>query len=254
MSDFEIQHQDRVVSVHLPGLHTLNPLNRELLAEVLSTLRPLDADPEVRGFVVVGWQKLAASDADVKRMAEEAATATSLEAFSSSWEEFARLRTPKIAAVDGYALGGGCELAMLCDIIIAGESAVFGQPQMQLGANPGAGGGTQRLPRLVGRAKAMDLILTGRTMGAREAEHCGLVSRVVADDQVLAEAAHVATTIAVHSNAAITRAREYVDQALETDSRETALFERRVFHSLFPEGQQHRARKIPQQRPPHFGS
>jgi enoyl-CoA hydratase len=154
------------------------------------------------------------------------------EDYFSGWEEFAAFRTPKIAAVNGLALGGGCELAMMCDLIIAGESAAFGQPEIRLGVIPGIGG-TQRLTRLVGRAKAMDLILTGRMMDAHEAERAGLVSRVVPDGRVLPEALEAAMVIASYGRPAVTAARECVDRALETGLGDGVLFERRVFHGLF---------------------
>jgi enoyl-CoA hydratase len=174
------------------------------------------------------------------------------EDYFAGWEEFAALRTPKIAAVNGYALGGGCELAMMCDFIIAGESAVFGQPEIKLGVIPGIGG-TQRLTRLVGKAKAMDLVLTGRTMDAAEAERSGLVSRVVPDDRVLDEATEAAEAIASYGRAAVTAAREAVDRALETGLRDGILFERRVFHALFAtEDQSEGMRAFLEKRRPRF--
>ncbi|NGO47707.1 enoyl-CoA hydratase-related protein [Streptomyces ureilyticus] len=232
MNTLKIERHGRVVTVRLHRPHVLNALSGELLAELLDALRPLDRDPEVGCFVVTGSEKVFAAGADIKEMAGKSAVDMAAEDYFAGWEEFAGFRTPKIAAVNGYALGGGCELAMMCDLIIAGESAVFGQPEIKLGVIPGIGG-TQRLTRMVGRAKAMDLILTGRTMDAREAETSGLVSRVVPDDRVLAEATEAAETIASYGRPAVTAAWESVDRALETGLRDGLLFERRVFHALF---------------------
>ncbi|WP_328771786.1 enoyl-CoA hydratase-related protein [Streptomyces sp. NBC_00286] len=232
MNNLKIERHGRVVTVRLHRPHVLNALSSELMAELLDVLRPLDRDPDVGCFVVTGSEKVFAAGADIKEMAGKSAVDMAAEDYFAGWEEFAGFRTPKIAAVNGYALGGGCELAMMCDLIIAGESAVFGQPEIKLGVIPGIGG-TQRLTRLVGRAKAMDLILTGRTMDAREAESSGLVSRVVPDERVLAEATEAAETIASYGRPAVTAARESVDRALETGLRDGLLFERRVFHALF---------------------
>ncbi|MEU0113781.1 enoyl-CoA hydratase-related protein [Streptomyces bobili] len=232
MNTLKIERHDRVVTVRLHRPHVLNALSSELLAELLGALRPLDSDPDVGCLVVTGSEKVFAAGADIKEMAGKSAVDMAAEDYFAGWEEFAGFRTPKIAAVNGYALGGGCELAMMCDLIIAGESAVFGQPEIKLGVIPGIGG-TQRLTRLVGRAKAMDLILTGRTMDAGEAEASGLVSRVVPDDRVLTEATEAAATVASYGRPAVTAARESVDRASETGLRDGLLFERRVFHALF---------------------
>lgn len=232
MNTIKLERHDRVVTVRLHRPHVLNALSSELMTELLDVLRPLDADPEAGCFVVTGSEKVFAAGADIKEMSGKSAVDMAAEDYFAGWEEFANFRTPKIAAVNGYALGGGCELAMMCDLVIAGESAVFGQPEIKLGVIPGIGG-TQRLTRLVGRAKAMDLILTGRTMDAHEAERSGLVSRVVPDDQVLSTATEAATTIASHGTPAIRAARECVDRALEAGLAEGTLFERRVFHALF---------------------
>jgi enoyl-CoA hydratase len=251
MSDLKIERHDRVVTIRL-DLHILNVLNHELLAEVLDLLRPLDLDPDVGCFVVAGRQRLFERDPDVTSVAGEAAAEMAVDDCSSIWEEFARLRTPKVAAVDGCALGSGCELATMCDVIIAGESAVFGLPEIKLGAVPGIGG-TQRLTRLVGRAKAMDLILTGRAMSAPEAERCGLVSRVVANGQALAEAQQLAMVIASYGGVTVDAARESVDRALKTSPGDGAPIQRRTF-APFTLDQQGRTGKVPQQRPPHFWS
>lgn len=232
MNTLKLERHDRVVTVRLHRPHVLNALSGELLAELLSVLRPLDEDPEIGCFVVTGSEKVFAAGADIKEMAGKTAADMLTEDWFGAWEDFADLRTPKIAAVNGHALGGGCELAMMCDLVIAGESALFGQPEIRLGVIPGIGG-TQRLTRLVGRAKAMDLILTGRTMDAREAESAGLVSRVVADDRVLPEATAAAETIASYGRTAVRAARDCVNQSLETGLRDGVRYERRAFHALF---------------------
>jgi enoyl-CoA hydratase len=232
MNNLKIERDGGVVTVRLHRPHVLNALSSELLLELLDTLRPLDTDPGVGCFVVTGSEKVFAAGADIREMSSKTAVDMAAEDYFADWEAFADLRTPKIAAVNGHALGGGCELAMMCDLVIAGESAVFGQPEIKLGVIPGIGG-TQRLTRLVGRAKAMDLVLTGRTMDAREAESCGLVSRVVPDERVLPQALEAAATIAGYGRTAVRAARECVDRALETGLRDGIRYERRVFHALF---------------------
>ncbi len=232
MNHIKLERHGRVVTVRLHRPRVRNALSGELLTELLDALRPLDTDPEVGCFVVTGSDTVFAAGADIKEMAGRSAVQMAAEDYFGAWEDFAALRTAKVAAVNGHALGGGCELAMMCDLVVAGESAVFGQPEIKLGVIPGIGG-TQRLTRLVGRAKAMDLILTGRTMDAQEAGRCGLVSRVVPDERVLPEALEAAATIASYGTAAVTAARECVDQALETGLRDGIRFERRVFHALF---------------------
>ncbi|WP_037675826.1 enoyl-CoA hydratase-related protein [Streptomyces griseus] len=252
MNNLKIERDGGVVTVRLHRPHVLNALSCELLDELLDTLRPLDTDPEVGCFVVTGSEKVFAAGADIKEMSGRTAAEMAAEDYFAAWQDFTALRTPKIAAVNGYALGGGCELAMMCDLVIAGESAVFGQPEIKLGVIPGIGG-TQRLTRLVGKAKAMDLILTGRTMDAREAEASGLVSRVVPDERVLPEALEAAATIASYGRAAVTAARECVDRALETGLRDGILYERRVFHALFAtEDQKEGMTAFMEKRPPVF--
>lgn len=252
MNTIKIERYGRVVTVRLHRPHVLNALSSELLSELLAALHPLDADPEVGCFVVTGSEKVFAAGADIKEMSARSAVDMAAEDYFAAWEEFADLRTPKIAAVNGHALGGGCELAMMCDLVIAGESAVFGQPEIRLGVIPGIGG-TQRLTRLVGRAKAMDLVLTGRTMGAREAEAAGLVSRVVPDDRVLPESLEAAETIASYGRTAVRAARECVNQSLETGLRDGIRFERRVFHALFAtHDQKEGMTAFLEKRAPHF--
>jgi enoyl-CoA hydratase len=252
MNHLKLERHDRVVTVRLHRPHVLNALNSGLLTELLDVLRPLDQDPSVGCVVVTGSERAFAAGADIKEMAGKSAVEMAAEDYFAAWEDFADLRTPKIAAVNGLALGGGCELAMMCDLVIAGESAVFGQPEIRLGVIPGIGG-TQRLTRLIGRAKAMDLVLTGRTMDAREGESCGLVSRVVPDDRVLAEALEAAATIASYGRTAVRAARDCVDRALETGLRDGIRYERRVFHALFAtEDQKEGMTAFLEKRAPHF--
>jgi len=252
MNNLKLERDGAVVTVRLHRPHVRNALSSELLAELLAALRPLDADPEVGCVVVTGSERYFAAGADIREMAGMTAVDMAAEDYFGAWEEFADLRTPKIAAVNGHALGGGCELVMMCDLVIAGESAVFGQPEIKLGVIPGIGG-TQRLTRLIGRAKAMDLVLTGRAMDAREAESAGLVSRVVPDEQVLPEALKAAETIASYGRTAVRAARECVDRSLETGLRDGIRFERRVFHALFAtHDQQEGMTAFLEKRPPHF--
>ena len=227
-----IERQGRVVIVTVNRPEARNALNSEVMHAMADELAPLDRDADVGCFVIRGSEKAFAAGADIKEMAGQTFADMYAQDFFAPWERFAALRTPKIAAVSGYALGGGCELAMMCDMIFAADTAIFGQPEIRLGVIPGMGG-TQRLTKLVGKAKAMDLILTGRTMDAAEAERCGLVSRVVAADRLMEEALAAAQTIAGYGKAAAMAAREAVDRALETGLREGILFERRLFHALF---------------------
>jgi enoyl-CoA hydratase len=228
----KIERDGRVVTARLNRPEVLNALNSELMTELVDALRPLDRDPDVGCFVVTGSDRAFAAGADIREMAPRSAVQMLTDDYFAGWEAFAALRTPKIAAVAGYALGGGCELAMMCDFIVAADTAKFGQPEIKLGVIPGIGG-TQRLTALVGKAKAMDMILTGRLMDAEEAERAGLVARVVPADRLAAEVAAIAATVAGYSKPATMVAREAVDRALEVGLREGLLFERRVFHALF---------------------
>ncbi|NBM14604.1 enoyl-CoA hydratase-related protein [Streptomyces sp. GC420] len=250
--NIKTERDGRVVTVRLHRPEVLNALSSELMDELVDTLRPLDDDPGVGCIVVTGSDRVFASGADIRELAPKTAAQMTAEDFFGGWEGFTALRTPKIAAVSGYALGGGCELAMMCDLVIAAESARFGQPEIRLGVIPGMGG-TQRLTGLVGKAKAMDLILTGRTMDAFEAERCGLVSRVVPDERLMDEAAATAAIVAAYSRAAVRAARETVERALESGLREGTLFERRVFHSLFATADQSEGMNaFLEKRPPRF--
>lgn len=212
--------------------NALNALNSQVLAELLQAARAFEADPAVGCLVVTGSEKAFAAGADIKEMQAKSYVEAYLEDFFVGWEEFTRCRKPVIAAVAGYALGGGCELAMMCDFIIAADTAKFGQPEITLGVIPGMGG-SQRLTRSVGKAKAMDLVLTGRMMDAAEAERCGLVSRIVAPEALLDEALKAAGKIAGFSLPATMMAKEAVNRAYETTLAEGLRFERRLFHSMF---------------------
>lgn len=207
-----VERTDRVLTVRLNRPAARNALNTELMTDLLATLQPLDNDPGIGCFVITGTDQYFAAGADIREMAAKSAADVVAEDFFAGWEAFTALRTPTVAAVAGYALGGGCELAMMCDIIVAADTAHFGQPEITLGVIPGIGG-TQRLTRLVGKAKAMDLILTGRLMDAEEAERSGLVSRVVPADRLMAEAWAVARTVAGYGRAATRAACEAIDRA-----------------------------------------
>lgn len=230
--NLKIERNGRVVTARLHRPEVLNALSSELMRELVGALQPLDRDPEVGCFVITGSERVFAAGADIREMAPKSSIEMFDEDYFAGWDAFAALRTPKLAAVCGYALGGGCELAMMCDLVFAAHGAVFGQPEIKLGVIPGIGG-TQRLTRLVGKAKAMDLILTGRTMDATEAERCGLVARIYPAERLMHEAAAAAAVIASYSKPALMAAREAVDRALEVGLREGALFERRLFHALF---------------------
>jgi enoyl-CoA hydratase len=210
----------------------LNALNSTVLAEVLSALTAFEADENVGAIVITGSEKAFAAGADIKEMQPKSFAEAYLEDFFAGWEGLTRIRKPIIAAVAGYALGGGCELAMMCDFILAADNAKFGQPEITLGVMPGMGG-SQRLTRLVGKSKAMDMCLTGRMMDAAEAERSGLVSRIVPVADLLAEAMKSAEKIAGFSLPAVMMCKEAVNRAYETTLAEGLRLERRVFHSMF---------------------
>ncbi len=211
----------------------MNALNGELMDELTSALRAFEANDNIRATVITGSTRAFAAGADIKEMQSLNFVEAYMSDFiTANWEEVSHCRKPVIAAVAGYALGGGCELAMMCDFILAADNARFGQPEIKLGVIPGAGG-TQRLTRAVGKSKAMEMILTGRMMDAEEAERAGLVSRVVPVDDLLEEALKVARKIADLSLPSVMIAKESVNKAFETTLHEGVMFERRVFHSLF---------------------
>ncbi|MBL8327702.1 MAG: enoyl-CoA hydratase [Rubrivivax sp.] len=211
----------------------LNALNDQLMEELGAALLAFDADPAIGCVVITGSEKAFAAGADIGAMASYSFMDAYLgDYITRNWETLKRIRKPVIAAVAGFALGGGCELAMSCDFIIAADSAKFGQPEIKLGIIPGAGG-TQRLPRAVGKAKAMDMVLTSRMMGAEEAERAGLVSRVVPADKLLDEALAAAAAICQMGLPSVLLAKECVNRAFEGPLEEGMRFERRVFHALF---------------------
>ena len=215
----------------------LNALSSPLMAELTEALDVFEADNNIRAMVLTGSEKAFAAGADIKEMQDKTWSEAYMEDFiSAGWERLTRCRKPVIAAVAGFALGGGCEVAMMCDFIIAADSAKFGQPEVNLGIPPGAGG-TQRLTRFVGKSKAMEMCLTGRFMDAEEAERAGLVSRVVPADDLIADAVKTAEAIASKSMAANMIIKESVNRAYETTLSEGVRFERRMFHACF--GSQH---------------
>ncbi|MFY0682860.1 MAG: enoyl-CoA hydratase/isomerase family protein [Thalassovita sp.] len=210
----------------------LNALNADVAQAVITAAQAFDDDPNIGCIVLTGSEKAFAAGADISEMAHMSAAEMSRLDYFAEWQRFADIKTPKIAAVNGYALGGGCEVMMMCDFAIAGETAQFGQPEIKLGVIAGIGG-TQRMTHLIGRARAMEMHLTGRMMGVKEALQSGLIARVVADEKVLAEAIETATTIAGYSRPALRMVRETVMRAEEVSLQNGLLHERRVFHALF---------------------
>lgn len=227
-----VERRGRVGLVTLNRPEALNALNKATMDELVAAVSAMDADPEVGAVVLTGSAKAFAAGADIKEMQSKGYMDMYAADWFRGWEDFTRLRIPVVAAVSGFALGGGCELAMMCDFIIAGDNAKFGQPEINLGVLPGMGG-SQRLTRAVGKSKAMDMILTGRFMDAEEAERAGLVSRVVPAADVVDEALQAAAVIASKSKPVAMVAKEAVNTAFETGLAQGVLFERRVFHSLF---------------------
>ena len=228
-----VAREGAVALVTLNRPKALNALNSELLRELMGALESFDTDDSVRAVVLTGSERAFAAGADIKEMASKSYMEVfKANLFADAGSRIAAIRKPIIAAVAGYALGGGCELAMLCDFIIAADNAKFGQPEITLAVMPGMGG-TQRLTRLVGKSKAMDLCLTGRNMDAAEAERAGLVSRVVPAAELLPEAMKAAQKIAEQSLPAVMMTKETVNRAYETTLAEGLQFERRLFHSMF---------------------
>ncbi len=228
-----VEIEDHIALIKLNRPEALNAINAQLLAELTKALRSADANEKVRCIVLTGSDKAFAAGADIKEMSEKTfVDVFSSDLFGAETGQIMRIRKPVIAAVAGYALGGGCELAMMCDFIIAADSAKFGQPEINLGVIAGIGG-TQRLTHAVGKAKAMDMHLTGRFMNAEEAERSGLVSRVVPARKLIEEAMGAAAKIAEKSSLAAMAAKEAVNRSFETTLSEGLLFERRLFHSLF---------------------
>ena len=224
---------EKVGIITLNRPKALNALNDQLMNELGDALRAFEADEKIGCIILTGSEKAFAAGADIGAMAKYSfADAYKGDYITRNWEQIRNIRKPVIAAVAGYALGGGCELAMMCDFIIAADNAKFGQPEIKLGVIPGAGG-TQRLPRAVGKSKAMDMALTGRMMDATEAERSGLVSRVVALDKLMEEALGAALIISGFSQIAVMAAKETVNRAFEGTLSDGLMFERRLFHALF---------------------
>jgi enoyl-CoA hydratase len=253
-ANFTISRKDRVATIMLTRPDRRNALTRSLARDLGLLVSKLEADCDVGCIVLTGEGRAFAAGADIAEMQNRTAQDMQQTDHFAEWDQFVACRLPKIAAVNGYALGGGCELAMMCDIIVAGQSARFGQPEIGLGVMPGMGG-TQRLVRLIGRIRAMEMILTGRQIDAIEAERIGLIARVVPDADLQDHAADMAARIASFGRTATILAREAVNRADEMPLREGVLFERRVFHGLFGspdqiEGMQAFAEK----RPPTFNA
>jgi len=220
-----------VITLNRPD--ALNAFNRKLMDELTDAVRKFEADDAIGCMIITGSEKAFAAGADIKEMASKDYMDVFKEDFiTANWEEVSRARKPIIAAVAGYALGGGCELALMCDFIIAGDNAKFGQPEISIGAMPGAGG-TQRLARFIGKSKAMEMCLTGRMMDAEEAERCGMVSRIVPKGELREETIRVAKQIAGFSRPIAMMTKESVNRAYETTLAEGVRFERRLFHSVF---------------------
>jgi enoyl-CoA hydratase len=227
-----VERRGRVGIVRLNRPQALNALNATLKNELLDVVEAFDSDADIGCILLTGSDKAFAAGADIKEMADKSYIDIFRADYAGDYERLTRVRKPLIAAVAGFALGGGCELAMLCDFIIAADNAKFGQPEIKLGIIPGIGG-TQRLTQAVGKAKAMDMILTGRMMDAAEAERSGLVARVVPAAILMQEAIKVAETIAALSQPSLLAAKEAVNRSFETSLTEGVRFERRVFHALF---------------------
>ncbi|GAA3573555.1 enoyl-CoA hydratase [Amycolatopsis ultiminotia] len=243
---------ERVARITLDRPRVLNALNLRTMQEITAATSELDGDPDVGAIILTGSAKAFAAGADIKEMAPQSFGDVHAADWLGGWEALSRVRTPLVAAVAGYALGGGCELAMMCDLLLAADTAKFGQPEITLGVLPGMGG-SQRLTRAIGKAKAMDLILTGRTMDAEEAERAGLVSRIVPADALSEETVSTASKIASMSKPAVMLAKEAVHRAFETSLSEGLLFERRLFHSTFAtHDQKEGMTAFIEKRPPEF--
>jgi enoyl-CoA hydratase len=244
---------DQVGVITLNRPKQLNALNGELMVELGHALKAFDADSKIGCIIITGNEKAFAAGADIAAMANFSfADVYNHDFITRDWETIRSIRKPVIAAVSGFALGGGCELAMMCDFIIAADNAKFGQPEIKLGIIPGAGG-TQRLPRAIGKAKAMDLALTGRMMNVEEAERSGLVSRVVPLDKLMEETLAAALVICNHSQLAVKAAKESVNRAFESSLSDGVMFERRIFHALFAtDDQKEGMDAFLNKRPPHF--
>jgi len=247
-----VETRDQAGFVKLNRPKAMNALNSELIAELNRALDIFESGEEIGAIVITGSDTAFAAGADIKEMQPKDYVDVFSSDFIGKWDRLSRCRKPVIAAVAGYALGGGCELAMMCDFIIAADNARFGQPEINLGTFPGSGG-TQRLPNAVGKSKAMDMILTGRTMDVEEAERIGLVSRVVPLSDLVAESLRVANKIASLSKPAVAMAKEAINRSFEGSLSEGVLFERRLFYSTFAlEDQKEGMSAFIEKRPPVF--
>jgi enoyl-CoA hydratase len=245
-----VETRGRVGIIRLNRPQALNALNKDLIAELTRAVEAFDADDKIGCILITGNDKAFAAGADIKEMADKPFIEAYLGDFVSNWNAGALARKPVVAAVAGFALGGGCELAMQSDIVIAADTAKFGQPEIKLGVIPGIGG-TQRLAHAIGKAKAMDLILTGRMMDAAEAERSGLVARVVPADRLMDDAMTIAETIANMSMPSVLAGKEAINRAFESGLSEGMAFERRIFHSLFAtEDQKEGMKAFIEKRPP----
>ncbi len=246
------EQKGRVGQITLNRPQALNALNSQLMNELVTAAEAFDRSNETGAILITGSAKAFAAGADIKEMQSKTYMEAYLSDFFSTWDRLTALRTPLIAAVAGFALGGGCELAMMCDILLAADTAKFGQPEIKLGIMPGMGG-SQRLTRAVGKAKAMDMCLTGRMMGAEEAERAGLVARIIPADQLLEEALKTAAAIAGMSKPIAMMTKETVSRAFESSLHEGIFFERRLFHSQFATNDQKEGMAaFVEKRPAHF--
>ncbi|OAD97656.1 enoyl-CoA hydratase [Arthrobacter sp. OY3WO11] len=247
-----VKQSGRVGVITLNRPEALNALNLQLMQEVVSAAKGLDKDPDTGAILLTGSDRAFAAGADIKEMSSRTYMDMYLDDWLQGWDGLAAVRTPIIAAVAGHALGGGCELAMMCDFIIAADSARFGQPEIKLGVIPGMGG-SQRLTRAVGKAKAMEMILTGRTIDAAEAERIGLVARLVPHDRLLEDALETAKAISEKSAPIVMLAKEVVNAAFQMPLDSGVLFERRIFHSVFASSDQKEGmRAFIEKRQPNF--
>ena len=247
-----VETRDQAGFVKLNRPKAMNALNSELIAELNRALDIFESGEEIGAIVITGSDTAFAAGADIKEMQPKDYVDVFSSDFIAKWDRLSQCRKPVIAAVAGYALGGGCELAMMCDFIIAADNARFGQPEINLGTFPGSGG-TQRLPNAVGKSKAMDMILTGRTMDVEEAERIGLVSRVVPLSDLVAESLRVANKIASLSKPSVAMAKEAINRSFESSLSEGVLFERRLFYSTFAlEDQKEGMSAFIEKRPPVF--
>lgn len=247
-----LERKDRVLVVSLNRPDSLNALNHQLMSELTKVTCAADKDPEIAVIVITGVGRAFAAGADIKEMQPQSFTSMYMGDYFADWDVFANCRKPKIAAVNGFALGGGCELALMCDMVFASSKAKFGQPEIKLGVTPGMGGSV-RLTKAVGKAMAMDLILTGRMIDADEAKQIGLISRVIEPEDLLPQTLEAAQIIAGYSQVSAIAAKEMVSRALELSTTEGVHFERRLFHALFAtEDQKEGMSAFSEKRPPQF--